>query len=284
LVSGAVQAQTPLPYILPLTNTVGVGCMATVGWPESWRAGIPGPDSLVISGVDCSRGIVRQFGVLADSDLVLACNYTEGMNVAQCAAAGEGSQPASRYRVQTPPPPPPIPTPTTRAAPACWPFPFGSGSRWYVSYTAMNSPAAVVWYCDGKPVGVAGVPDSGVARLVSIVDPASAQAAWDDTPWRPMTTAERVIYKALVDRTKPAPVVWTVAAVSPGNDRPVYACNATCLTSRNRGASVGRAVELVAICEGPLVPPWLSGTSGAQWQFTTATNGQRGVAVCSQGP
>jgi hypothetical protein len=168
------------------------------------------------------------------------------------------------------------------ARPSCYPAPIGDGTRPYIAFSGFNSPAAMAWFCGRAGKCIADSPPfARLGNLLSVFDKGSADAAWDNAQWRELSPAEDVLCKALWSANRPALPVWVISSVAVGSDRPVYACNATCLSSRNRGSSVGRSgLELVATCEGPLTPPWLSGTSGAQWQFTTATNGARGVAVC----
>lgn len=173
---------------------------------------------------------------------------------------------------------PPPSTPIVREVPPCWPFPFGTGSRWYISYTTMSAPAAIVWYCDGAPVGFAGTPEKGIAALLSVVDSESASNAWQAQPWREMTDLERTIYRDLVANTRPAPKVYRVASTARAT-RPVYACDAQCLASMSRGPEIGR-IAPGEVCDGPLSPVWVSGSN--QWQYVTAQNGMRGVAVCSE--
>ena len=81
----------------------------------------------------------------------------------------------------------------------------------------------------------------------------------------------------LTTTAPPTSLVWVVAPLSRGTDRPVYAFDDA--AQRTRGARLGRSYPYgIGRCEGPLDEPW--GTSTKQWQYTTTPDGQRGLTYC----
>lgn len=283
-----------LPFIVPVTVADGTACSA-IPWPGGWSVRAPVATDLVVAGATCDTGAARRFGALDPNALVVTCNYSAGMTALQCSAAGESNEPASTY---APPPPPPPEVFVPPAQPVCWPSAIGGTGTWpswsVMGYVRGSGPYAMGWHCPTEAgwrwYCVANSPDmpdadDGVLRVQGVRDGQTATTAWDATSWRARTAAEQSLCDTLRLANRPPDPAWVVAAVAVGSDRPVYACDSACLANRQRGSSVGRSgPELVAECEGPISPPWLSGSSGNQWQFTTATNGQRGVAVCAQGP
>ncbi len=180
--------------------------------------------------------------------------------------------------------------PKTTTVPRCWPAPIGDGVGFVTDIRLAEGWGCAGWYCPPADAGAytwrgfAGRLSGGLDRLLDVVmDPTreTAEDAWQRVPqWYEPNAEEQACFEGLrASSPRPPPVIieWVVRDYRTGT-RPVYRCDADCITNRDRGRKIAN-VPVGTPCEGPLTPAWT--TRSNQWQFTTSLEGVRGVAVCT---
>lgn len=279
LVLPAVGLTQPTPFVCVDSGAEGTPTVEDrCQWAQNYRVQVPTGDDLVMHGSSYTTATWRRLADVPLGSVINGCNGAPGMDPNACSTAGEAPILVDQYKVTQ--------DPYSREVPQCWPFPIGNGTQVYSRVDSAQGIGVWVYFCpqeDGSWQGYGGGGQlSNLWNYVSGLLGFTAEAAestWESVPWRPFTDEERTLFTALADSVRPNPVSWVVASTI-RSDRPVYSCDPGCLAERVRGGEVGRSGEpKVATCEGPLEPVW-SSSGGRQWQFTTATNGERGVVLC----